>query len=203
MKFKLNEDLRIGGTVISEGSIVEVIEEKDRVASTDDKDWDTLVKKGVLELDEDSAFHMINDYVHTQIDYWEDSFGEDQILMYYINRYSDAIKDKDIVSTVAKKASIQKTSNSKKVEEYWKYMLDEGILEMSQDDAEALINDHVDNMLTYYKDILEVADDYFNDAYLEVPEMEPATCTAMNVLTNRVYDIVSNEYRNRYYEAQN
>ena len=33
MKFKLNEDVKIGGTVISEGSIVEVIEEKDRVAS--------------------------------------------------------------------------------------------------------------------------------------------------------------------------
>jgi len=34
MKFRLNQDVRIGSTVISEGSIVEVIEEKDRVAST-------------------------------------------------------------------------------------------------------------------------------------------------------------------------
>jgi len=34
MKFKLEQDVRIAGTVISEGSIIEVIEEKDRVAST-------------------------------------------------------------------------------------------------------------------------------------------------------------------------
>ena len=37
MKFRLNQDVRIGSTVINEGSIVEVIEEKDRVASTEKK----------------------------------------------------------------------------------------------------------------------------------------------------------------------
>jgi len=37
MKFKLEQNVKIGGTVISEGSIVEVIEEKDRVASVSKK----------------------------------------------------------------------------------------------------------------------------------------------------------------------
>jgi len=41
MRFKLNQDVRIGSTVISEGEIIEVIEEKDKVASIDKKAYHT------------------------------------------------------------------------------------------------------------------------------------------------------------------
>jgi len=79
MKFKLNEDLRIGGQVLKSGSVVEVM----KTASTSktsskydiNEDWEILVSDGLMELEEDAAEDTIARYIDDRLVYYQDGLG--------------------------------------------------------------------------------------------------------------------------------
>jgi len=102
MKFRLNQDIRIGSTVISEGSIVEVIEEKDRVASVKTADDELLqTQEEIIESFKRLDFSWVLDKVHSEFSLNAENAGIDTDSDVYFGIIDEIYNSSEIAKAVS------------------------------------------------------------------------------------------------------